>query len=442
MKIFHLTAGTGSFFCGTCLRDNALVAGLRSLGVDAHMVPMYLPLVVDEPSTADTPVFMGGVNVYLQQASSIFRHTPRFIDALLDSPFVLKLASRRAGASQAADLGALTLSMLQGEHGHQAKELDRLVDGLGRLGAEPGDWVCISNALLAGLARRLKEHLGVRVACTLQGEDTFLDAMPQPWRDQSWAAVAERVREIDALVAVSHYYAGVMSRRLELPPDRLRVVWNGIALDGYPEPGTRVRPEPPVVGYFARMCRDKGLHTLVDAFIRLRTKPQHATARLMVAGAVTAADESFVREQKDRLAAAGLADAAEFRPNVDRARKIELLRGLSVFSVPATYGESFGLYVIEALASGVPVVEPRHGGFPEVVSATGGGLLCAPDDPQALADALGSILEDDPRREELGVRGQKAVRERFNVQRMAADFLAALRMESERPVQSAAALAG
>jgi glycosyltransferase involved in cell wall biosynthesis len=427
MKIFHLTAGTGSFFCGTCLRDNALVTGLRALGHEAHMVPMYLPLVVDEPNTVDSPVFMGGVNVYLQQAAALFRHTPRFLDALLDSRVVLNLASSRAGASQPADLGAMTLSMLQGEHGYQAKEIDRLAEGLASLGAQPGDWICLSNALLAGLASRLKARLGVRVACTLQGEDTFMDAMPEPYRSDSWRELATQAAAIDALVAVSHYYAAVMTRRLGLPAGRVSVAWNGITLDGYPAPGETLPPEsPPVIGYFARMCRDKGLHTLVDAFLRLRAKPAFSTVRLCVAGTVTSGDKTYVREQQERLRAAGLEEAAEFHPNVDRAEKQAILRRCSVLSVPATYGESFGLYVIEAMAAGVPVVAPRHAAFPELIEATGGGELCAPDDPQALADSLATLLADEPRRQMLGRTGHRAVHERFNALRMASDFVAAL----------------
>jgi glycosyltransferase involved in cell wall biosynthesis len=421
MRIFHLTAGTGSFYCGTCLRDNALVAGLRSLGHEAHMVPMYLPLVVDEPNTADKPVFFGGVNVYLQQASAFFRHTPRFLDALLDSPFVLNLASKQAGSSQASQLGALTLSMLQGENGHQLKELDRLATWFQTQQIGPHDWICLSNALLLGLGRRLKEKLGARIACTLQGEDTFLDAMPEPHRSQSWQELAVRAKEADALIAVSGYYADVMAKRLDLERSRIRVVWNGISLEGY-DPVTP--PAPPVLGYFARMCRDKGLHTLVDAFLAVRKV--RADVKLVVGGAVTAADETFLAEQKEKLRAAGLESEAEFHPNVERDEKLALLRRMSVFSSPATYGEAFGLYAVEAMAMGVPVVEPRHAAFPELLGATGGGVLCEPDDARSLADAVLALLADEPRRQALGAAGRAAVHKGFNSERMAANYAEAL----------------
>ena len=154
LRIVHLTAGTGSFFCGTCLRDNALVTELRALGHEVVMVPMYLPIIVDEAAAADAPVFFGGVNVYLQQLSSLFRHTPRAVDALFDAPWVLRQAAKRSGSTQPSELGPLTLSMLEGERGRQAKELDRLVAWLAEGPGRGADWIVLSNALLAGLARR------------------------------------------------------------------------------------------------------------------------------------------------------------------------------------------------------------------------------------------------------------------------------------------------
>jgi glycosyltransferase involved in cell wall biosynthesis len=109
----------------------------------------------------------------------------------------------------------------------------------------------------------------------------------------------------------------------------------------------------------------------------------------------------------------------EFLHNVTHEQKQAFLRTLSILSVPATYGESFGLYVIEALACGVPVVQPRHAAFPELCEATGGGILCEPDDPAALADALDDMLNDAGRAREIGERGRRAVIERFGVDRMA-----------------------
>src|SRR5712691_7251429 len=390
MRIIQITPGTGSFYCGTCLRDNALVAELRRLGHDAMMVPLYLPLMVDEaPTTDNTPVFYGGVNVYLQQKSALFRKSPRWLDRLFDAPKLLRLAASRAGSTEARELGDLTVSTLRGEEGRQIKELDRLA---GWLTEEQPEVVCLSNALLIGLARRIKEKTGAAVVCTLQGEDAFLDSLPDGDREAAWRALTERAADVDAFIAVSHYYGDVMRRRARLVADRVHVVHNGILLDGYgPAPAP---PEPPVLGYLARLCPAKGLATLVEAYCLLRKRDRLPGLRLRVAGSMTASDRPFVEDQRARLAAAGVADDVQFLPNLSRDEKIAFLHGLSALSVPASYGESFGLYVIEALAAGVPVVQPRHASFPELIEATGGGRLCDPDDPESLASAVEELLRD------------------------------------------------
>jgi glycosyltransferase involved in cell wall biosynthesis len=415
MRIIQITPGTGSFYCGTCLRDNALVAELRRQGHDALMMPLYLPLVVDEtPTAGDTPLFYGGVNVYLQQKSALFRQTPRWLDRLLDAPRVLRLAASRAGSTEARELGDLTVSTLRGEEGRQVKELDRLA---GWLAGERPDVLCLSNALLVGLARRIKERTGAAVACTLQGEDAFLDSLPEGDRRAAWEALSERAADVDAFIAVSHYYAEVMRRRAGLPADRVHVVQNGILLDGYaPAPAP---PDLPAIGYLARLCPAKGLATLVEAYIILRKDNRVPNLQLRVAGSMTAADRPFVERLRARLAEADLTGDVQFLPNLDRAEKIAFLQSLSVFSVPATYGESFGLYVIEALAAGVPVVEPRHAAFPELIEATGGGVLCEPDDPSSLAAAIEGLIRDPDEARLLGARGRDAVLDRFSVARMA-----------------------
>jgi glycosyltransferase involved in cell wall biosynthesis len=106
-----------------------------------------------------------------------------------------------------------------------------------------------------------------------------------------------------------------------------------------------------------------------------------------------------------------LADRVDVFEEIDRATKIAFLRSLHVLSVPAVYREPKGLYVLEALANGVPVVEPDHGSFPEMIRETGGGILVAPDSPESLADGLYALMEDPERRRALGRAGQVAVRE-------------------------------
>jgi glycosyltransferase involved in cell wall biosynthesis len=401
------------------MRDNALVVELRRRGHDALLVPLYLPLILDEASAAEgAPLFYGGVNVYLQEKAPIFRRTPRWLDRLFDSSLILRLASRKAGATDPRDLGGLTVSMLRGEEGRQAKELERLVAWLTEIRPEV---VHLSNALLVGMARRIKEACGAAVVCSLQGEDTFLDALPPTEGEAAWRLLKERAADIDAFIAVSRYYGEVMRGRLGLGEDRIAAVANGILLDGY-EPAPAPPPDP-TLGYLARMCPTKGLRTLVDAYLLLRERGQVPDLKLRVAGTMTAGDQAFVRDLRARLDAAGLEGEVAFLPNLSREEKIGFLQGLSVFSVPATYGESFGLYVIEALAAGVPVVQPRHAAFPEILEATGGGLLCPPNDPRALAESIEQLLLDPGAARAMGARARRVVLEQFSVGRMADEVI-------------------
>lgn len=438
MNLLQLTPGAGAMYCGNCLRDNALVAELRRQGHAVTMVPLYLPLTLDEENqSAGTPVFFGGISVYLDQKLPWFRAMPHFVRRLLASEGLLRRAAGRTAKTRAADVGDLMLSMLRGEEGNQARELDELLGWLKRQ-SHP-DVVTLSNALLLGLARRLRSELATRIVCTLQGEDGFLDALPAAHRDEAWRLLRERAADVDLFIAPSRYFGEVMTRRLGLDPARVRVIPNGLNLEGYDqsrwtggggalvrEDGSAVaRPPAPVLGYFGRMCREKGLDTLVEAFIELKRRDRVPRLKLHIGGGCGPGDEPFVKEQRKRLAAAGFIGETQFVPNLSRAEKIAFLHGLSVFSVPADCGEAFGLYVLEALAAGVPVVQPRVAAFPEILEATGGGVLCEPSNPKALADAIEELLLHTDRARALGEQARRAVRERFSVEAMADEVVRA-----------------
>jgi glycosyltransferase involved in cell wall biosynthesis len=167
------------------------------------------------------------------------------------------------------------------------------------------------------------------------------------------------------------------------------------------------------------MCKEKGLDTLVEAYIQLKQRGRVPRLKLQIGGGCGPGDEPFVKSLRVRLAAAGYIGEVGFSPNLNRAEKLEFFQGLSVFSVPANYGEAFGLYVIEALAAGVPVVQPRTAAFPEILAATGGGVLCEPNDAKSLADALEELLLEPARARALGEAGHRAVTEKFSAKAMA-----------------------
>ncbi len=422
MKIVLLTPGTGSYYCGVCMRDNALAKELIRQGHDAVMLPMYLPLTLDEGAASpDSEIFFGGVNVYLQQKLALFRHTPRWLDRLLNARGLLNLAARQSGMTATADVGALTLSMLHGEHGHQAKELAKLIEWL--RGHRP-DAVWLSTALLVGLARGIKTALGVPVLASLQGEDSFLDGLPEPWRTRAWEALAERARDVDACIAPSRYYAELMGGRMRLAAEKLRVIPNGVAVEELPKGERRRAKGEGTIGYLARFIPGKGLGLVVEAFIVLKRRGRFPNAKLRCAGAMTADDARYVATLRQRLMDEGLAGDAAFFPNVSREEKAAFLHSLTLLSVPANYGEAFGLYLIEAWAVGVPVVQPRCAAFTELVEQTGAGILVQPGSAEALADGWEALLADPAKADEMGARGRTAVEREFSMPRMAERFVA------------------
>jgi glycosyltransferase involved in cell wall biosynthesis len=402
------------------MRDNALAKQLCQTGHDALLLPLYLPLTLEETAASpDVPVLFGGLNVYLQQRFSWFRKAPRWLDRWLDHPALLKWLGRFSGMTQGADTAAITLSMLQGEEGAQNREIDKLVEWI--LQAERPDVIWLSTGLLAGVARRLKRETGVPVLCSLQGEDSFLDGLPEPWKAQAWREMGLRISELDGVVAPSRFFAEVMEKRLGLSAGKIEVIPNGMALDGY-SPSAE-QPAPPVLGYLARFIRGKGLGTLVEAFIELRRRGRVEGVRLRCAGTMIAEDAPYLEQQKERLRAEGLLEYAEFLPNISREEKIGFLKSLSVLSVPANYGEAFGLYLLEAMACGVPVVQPRVAAFTEILEATGGGMLVDENTPAALATALEEVLLDASKRRALGEAGHRTVHQDYSTARMAARFL-------------------
>jgi glycosyltransferase involved in cell wall biosynthesis len=419
MKIVQITPGSGdNFYCENCLRDIALVKSLRKLGHDVLMIPLYLPLQMAEAERlVDAPLFFGGINVYLQQKFAFFRRTPRWFDRLFDSRRLLTWAGRKAGMTSARELGAATISMLRGEHGRQVKELDRFVDWLCTNEERP-DVVCLSNILLAGLAQRIRERLDVPVVCLLQDEDGFLDGLTAPDAEQAWAIVRERARDIDVFLAVSEYFAGTMGNRLAVDDKRLHVARMGIDLNEYTPADTH--PAVPTIGYLSRMCPSRGLETLVDAFGLLKKDSALQSAKLRICGGRLACDEPFLERQLARLSAAGLRNDVEFLDSFDHNAKHEFLRSLTVLSVPEPQPVAYGLYVLEALAMGVPVVEPAIGSFPETIALTGGGVLYEPNTAGKLAETLTPLLRDPQAARRLGAQGRAGMLKAFNIERTAA----------------------
>jgi glycosyltransferase involved in cell wall biosynthesis len=420
MRIVHITAGAGGRLCGSCLHDNTLVKALRERGGDAILVPAYVPTTTDEENVAESRIVMGGVNVWLQEHVPLFRHTPRFLDRLLDAPPLLRWLSSRTGTTRPADLGPLTVSTLEGERGRQRKEVAKLARWLAR-DVRP-DVVHLSNALLVGAARAIREATGARIVCTLSGEDIFIEQIPEPHYGRIRGLLRERAAEIDRFVALNAWYAGFMAEYLAVPRERIEVIPHGLDLQEFPaappDLATRRRRQPRRrVGFLARACPEKGLDLLVRAL------PLVAAAHdveVVAAGATVAAEAGYVAECQALARELGVVDRFHWAGQLHRPGKLALLDSLDVFALPTRHPEAKGLSLIEALAAGVPVVTPAHGTFPELLDGERAGLLHAPADPADLARAISALLADEARASACGRHGHMLARRRHPADTMAA----------------------
>ena len=427
MKIALITAGAAGMYCGNCLRDNTLATALLEGGEEVVLVPTYTPTRTDETNVSLDRVFYGGINVYLEQKSRLFRDgllPGRF----LDSPWLLRAVSRWAAGTDASKLGEMTISVLKGDLGNQRRELEKLSAWLAE-DFRP-DVINLPNVMFAGAASNLKRRLGVPVLCTLAGEDIFLEQLPEPHRREAIDLVREKAGDVDGFIATSHYYADFVANFLGISRDRIEVVFPGLALRDFEdcepsaESGVGEGSEHcPTIGYLGRICPEKGVQVLLKAFAILMSGRDRVKCRLRIAGYLGPRDKPFLESLLRAARADGLGDHLDHAGELDRNGKVAFLKSLDVFSLPTVYREPKGLPVLESLAAGVPVVQPDHGSFPELISATGGGLLVEPDNPQALAEGIRRLLDDREARREFGERGQRAVREQFSAQVMATRVL-------------------
>jgi len=414
MKILSITAGAAGMYCGSCARDNALAAELLAQGHDVTLVPVYTPTRTDEPNMSRRRVLFGGISVYLQQHAALFRMTPRFLDRLWDSPRVIDAFAGKAVSNDPQLLGDLTLSMLRGEQGALRKEFAKMLDWLRT--EPPPDVVNLPNSLVIALAAPLKRALGRPVCCTLQGEELFINGLTEPYRGRAIEMIRQQAPQVDRFIAVSEYCAGFMAKFLAIPREKIAVVPLGINMAGYDRRQTSTKEDGEFrIGYFARIAPEKGLRLLADAYVRFRKQTAQSRARLEAAGYLAPAYHAYMDDVRGTLAKAGLGDEFAYRGVVDRAGKLAFLQGLDVLSVPATYDEPKGMFLLEAMANGVPVVEPRRGAFVEIIEKTGGGLLVEPDDPDKLAEGLFSLWQDRKAAENLGQRAYEGVRAHYSV---------------------------
>lgn len=400
-------------FCGSCMHDNTWARALMQAGHEVSLIPTYTPIRVDEHNESSDRVFMGGINVYLNHKSRVWRHLPRGMKSWLDHPRVIRMLTRRAVSNDASELGDLAISMLSGEHGphRQAiEELDRYISEH----LKP-DVVVFSNALLAGAVKQLKQRFNGPILCVLQGDDVFLDGLADRYRTRVTDMVSECAQDFDGFLTHSRFYRDYMAKYLRLEQDKFSVLPLGIDFAGHVGLPESRSTGPLTVGYFARIAPEKGLHHLIDGFVELRK--QIPDAQLKIGGFLGKQYKPYL--EQCFTAAKGHQSAISYVGSpATHEEKVAFLNSIDVLSVPTEFLEPKGLYVLEALANGIPVVQPRHGAFPEIIEATQGGLLVTARDAHALADGLQQMI-DVPSRLKFAQDGWNNVRSRYSLEEMA-----------------------
>ena len=443
LKVAYLTAGAAGMLCGSCLHDNTLARAMIELGHDVQLIPLYTPIRTDEQDVTIDRVFYGGINMYLQQRSPLFRWLPKWMDRWLDRPGLINWAAGGSVKIDPKQVADLTLSTLRGTDGFQRKEVQRLADWL--TGDLKPDIIAFSNILTAGCVPEIKRRMNLPVVVTLQGDDIFLRGLPEPHQSQALAEIRRLVEHIDAFIANTRFYADFMSAYLQIPRERIEIVPLGldttdfnkslappVTLKDLPPTVPPLPTRPPTVGYLARLAPEKGLHVLAEAFILLRQLPGMKQTQLRIAGWMGEQNRQYAERIFARLRMAGLEGAFTYVGELDRRGKLAFLESIDVLSVPTTYREPKGLFVLEALAAGVPFVQPDHGAFPEVLAELGGGTLHRPEDPHDLAERLREIMLDLPALRQLGQIGQQAVHAGRNHRLMAERTAAVLQKVIDR----------
>jgi glycosyltransferase involved in cell wall biosynthesis len=389
MKISFITAGGAGMFCGSCMQDNTLAKALISRGEEVTLVPLYTPLTLDDDLSESSPVFMGGIRLYMLHQYPWFRRMPRWMTKWMDAPSVLNYATKMGVSNDAKQLGALTISMLKGVNGPQKELVLDLVDYVTNH-LKP-DVIILSNILLSGIVPALRQKYQGKLFGFLQGDDSFLDQLIEPYRSEAMSILRSSWQHYDGYFTYSDYYRRYIANYLSIDPAQINVLPLGI--DAAPHKGQPklLKEDTFTLGYFARIAPEKGFHVALEAFSHLHAKHPHTKFRY--GGYLHPSREAWMNDElkkyphlKDHITHIGSPKGL--------SEKVRFYNEIDALCVPATFEEPKGLYVLEAIANGVPVVLPSKGAFPELVASTQGGILTLDHDPRKIAEAVSSWIND------------------------------------------------
>lgn len=234
----------------------------------------------------------------------------------------------------------------------------------------------------------------------------------------------------DAIVAIAPSLA---KQYIELgfPKQRITVIPNMVAAPSMSETA-RTGNYRHTIGVASRLTHSKGVQFLIAAMPAILQR--HPSAELWIAGSGRYA--SALRRQVRRL---GLRDSVRFMGYVDMTE--QFYRDLTVFVCPsADPGEGLPTVILEAMRAGTPVVATAVGGVADLLLDEHAGKLVSPASPQALAQAVVTLLDDPVRAEALGIEGRRVIQQQHTADRVAENFLQLLVMVERK--RSGVALEG
>ncbi|HOS72593.1 MAG TPA: glycosyltransferase family 4 protein [Bacteroidales bacterium] len=419
MKVIYLITGSGgSFYCANCYRDMLYFRAIRQVpGITANAIPLYLPPEDDSSVTGfDRHVFFGAISMFLREKAGFLKNMPAFLERFFDMTPFLKLASRQAGTTSVEGYEELTINMIEGDNAFRKNEVDRLVKYLMK-GGKP-DVIHLSNALILGLARQLKNRMKVKVVCSLLNEDDWIDDMAEPWQSRAWEMIGRESVYVDHFITPSNYYRQLFISKTGVKGDNIHVI--PLGFDPEPPYGERNTNRPPALGYFSRISQHNGFDKLTDAFIELKTKYSMHDLGFHVCGGYTGIDKAFISDQIRKIRDHGFQKSIRIYPEFQGNKKMEFFNNVDVISVPVRKYDGYGLYILEANSSGIPVVQPATGAFPEIIATTGGGITYQPDTVEELSSSLHRLLTDRELAAKLGQTGKERVLTKLSIEKMSA----------------------
>ena len=430
MKIACISPGTGgAFYCENCVRDNALISGFRALGHDVTIVPMYLPVNETSGHNGDVaPVMFGAVRLYLIDKYPFLKRIPDKLLGMLDNRAILDMAASFASSTRAAGHEEMTINMIKGESGPFADEFHKLSEWLIK---RKFNIVFLPNAFLLGIASAVKAKSSIPVVCMLQDEHIWADAWEPVYRDKTWSIIAEKCASADALCTHSLWYKEKFCGYTNVSDQRIKIIPFGVDPAKY---SLSSGIDQMSIGYISRLCGVMGMGVLADAYCRLLKNKKCGEPLLEFCGGYTKDDLAVIKEIDKKIADNG--GQMRIHKHFHLEHRAKFLSSLTLLSVPVQESIAFGGFITEAMASGVPVVQPSEGGFTEVVSETGCGILYSPNTPGALADALERCLGDKDKLKLMAQAGRDAVLRKYNNVNMAKEALAFLNDKQHQSISN------